>query len=147
MKNAYAMLAVNMVAGLAIMYLAMFAMIDGAADFFNNLNMLYMAVLMAAPMGMLMVATMPVMYPDRSTNLVLHVVFVLLFALALFGIRHQVGIGDRQFLRSMIPHHSGAILMCRKASLEDPDVVRLCERIQRSQREEIDEMNRLLARR
>ena len=70
---------------------------------------------------------------------------------AFFGsfalIRTQTTIGDTAFLRSMIPHHSGAILMCQEAKLSDPEVIRLCEAIKRSQRQEIDEMKAILARR
>ena len=47
----YAKFWVNMVLGLVVMYFVMFSMIDGARDFRNNLNMLYMAVTMWAPMG------------------------------------------------------------------------------------------------
>jgi uncharacterized protein (DUF305 family) len=46
----------------------------------------------------------------------------------------------------MIPHHSGAILMCREAPVSDPEIVALCGRIERSQRAEIDEMKAILAR-
>jgi uncharacterized protein (DUF305 family) len=46
----------------------------------------------------------------------------------------------------MIPHHSGAILMCREASPKDPEIVRLCSGIEESQRREIDEMKAILAR-
>ncbi|MDF2999020.1 MAG: hypothetical protein K0R27_4657 [Xanthobacteraceae bacterium] len=42
---------INMVLGLAVMYIVMFSMIDGWGDFRNNLNMFYMAVTMWAPMG------------------------------------------------------------------------------------------------
>jgi hypothetical protein len=31
----------------------------------------------------------------------------------------------------MIPHHSGAILMCEQAALTDPDIVALCRQIVR----------------
>ena len=55
----YAKFWVNMVLGLVVMYFVMFSMIDGARDFRNNLNMLYMAVTMWAPMGIFMLATMP----------------------------------------------------------------------------------------
>jgi uncharacterized protein (DUF305 family) len=51
-----------------------------------------------------------------------------------------VAIGDRAFLRSMIPHHSGAILMCEEARLEDPEVRALCKEIIESQQREIDWM-------
>jgi uncharacterized protein (DUF305 family) len=37
----------------------------------------------------------------------------------------------------MIPHHSGAILMCGQASLQDPELVRLCDSIKSSQASEI----------
>ena len=46
----------------------------------------------------------------------------------------------------MIPHHSGAILMCQQARLSDPQVVRLCGDIVKSQRQEIDEMKGILER-
>ena len=62
-------------------------------------------------------------------------------------VRTQTTIGDRDFLTSMIPHHSGAILMCREASLTDPEIIALCREITVSQRREIEQMNRLLARR
>jgi uncharacterized protein (DUF305 family) len=68
------------------------------------------------------------------------------FVLALAGIRSQAAIGDRQFVRSMIPHHSGAILMCREASLADAELRRLCDEISAGQREEIEQMERILAR-
>jgi len=44
----YTMLALNLTISLLIMYLAMFAMIWSVGDFFNNANMLYMALVMLA---------------------------------------------------------------------------------------------------
>ena len=55
-------------------------------------------------------------------------------------IRQQTGVSDRQFLRSMIPHHSGAILMCEKADIQDPEIKKLCEEIIASQQREIEQM-------
>lgn len=46
----------------------------------------------------------------------------------------------------MIPHHSGAILMCREANIADPEIVGLCEKIKRSQQDEIDQMKAILKR-
>lgn len=68
------------------------------------------------------------------------VIFAGCFAL----IRTQTTIGDREFLRSMIPHHSGAILMCANAHLENPEVKALCREIIASQRREIDRMKVML---
>jgi hypothetical protein len=55
-------------------------------------------------------------------------------------IRQQTGIGDTQFLRSMIPHHASAILMCERAAFEDPEIKELCSAILSSQQEQIDAM-------
>lgn len=146
MKPAYRSLAWQTLVGGVIMYLVMFVMIDRLSSFYNNLNMLYMTLMMVAPMVVLMVVAMPDMFPDKRRN-------VLLLggaALALFGsfalIRTQTTINDSAFLRSMIPHHSGAILMCEQASLTDPEVRALCRGIIAGQKQEIDQMKRILER-
>jgi Na+/serine symporter len=55
MKNAYASLALQTLVGGVIMYLVMFVMIDSLRSFCSNLNMLYMTLMMVAPMVVLMV--------------------------------------------------------------------------------------------
>jgi uncharacterized protein (DUF305 family) len=40
----------------------------------------------------------------------------------------------------MIPHHAGAILMCQRAPIDDPDIAGLCRSIVSSQQSEIDWM-------
>lgn len=142
----YLMFWVNMALGLAVMYVVMFTMIDGLGDFRNNLNMFYMAVTMWAPMGIFMLVTMPGMYPNRKANLALGVLFVVLTVGTFWATRAQALINDRQFIASMIPHHSGAILMCREASLSDPELVSLCGEIKQAQRKEIEQMERIAAR-
>jgi uncharacterized protein (DUF305 family) len=142
-KGGYASLIVQTIISGVIMYLVMFVMIDGLDSFYNNLNMLYMTVMMVAPMVVLMIMAMRHMFPSRGANLAgAIIVFVGSFAL----ISTQTTIGDRAFLRSMIPHHSGAILMCQRAKLTDPEIVRLCGEIERSQRQEIDQMKAILRR-
>jgi uncharacterized protein (DUF305 family) len=118
-------------------------MIDGPGDFRNNLNMFYMAVTMWAPMGVFMLATMPGMFPNRRMNMVLYGAFVLLTVLSFLGTRTQSFIDDRQFIESMIPHHSGAILMCREADIEDAELVALCGEIIEAQRREIEQMEEI----
>lgn len=137
---------INMALGLIVMYAVMFSMIDTRDDYRSNLNMLYMAITMWAPMGIFMLATMPGMFPNRRLNIALHGVFVLLTAGSLLATRWQSTIGDGQFIASMVPHHSGAILMCREAKLSDPELVALCESISRGQRSEIEQMNRIAQR-
>jgi len=58
----------------------------------------------------------------------------------------QLLIGDTQFLRSMIPHHSGAILMCERGKISDPEINTLCGQIIQSQKQEIDQMKQILTR-
>ena len=137
------MLWINMALGLLVMYVVMFSMIDGLGDFRNNLNMFYMAVTMWAPMGIFMLATMPGMFPNRRMNLVLHGVFIALTVLSFLATRTQFVIDDRQFIDSMIPHHSGAVLMCREADIEDAELVRLCGEIIEAQRREIQQMEEI----
>lgn len=145
-QSHYKQLALNLALSAIVMYVVMFSMIDGLSDFYNNLNMLYMALTMVAPMAVLMLLMMGSMYPNRRLNLILYALFAGVFVLAFAATRIQATIGNEQFLRAMIPHHSGAILMCREASITDPEIVALCGRIGRSQREEIDQMKAILAR-
>lgn len=145
-SSPYLMFALNMLLSLVAMYLVMFSMIDGLPDFRNNLNMLYMALTMVAPMGLLMLATMGGMYASRGINVALYAGLVALFLLAFAATRFQLRVDDRQFIASMVPHHSGAILMCREANLVDTELIRLCRDIATGQRREIEQMNAIKAR-
>ncbi|HEY8878330.1 MAG TPA: DUF305 domain-containing protein [Roseateles sp.] len=140
------MFGLNLVLSLIPMYLAMFTMIDGRDDFHNNVNMLYMALTMLAPMGMIMLATMPRMYPDKALNVGLHAALAVLFFASLFATRRQALVDDEQFIKSMIPHHSGAILMCREAKITDQELATLCSSISKGQRAEIVQMEAIAAR-
>lgn len=142
----YMLFWVNMIPALIIMYFVMFAMIDGWSDFRNNPNMFYMAVTMWAPMGVLMLATMPDMFRNRRYNTVLYILFAVLTVGSFWATRSQALIDDRQFINSMIPHHSGAILMCREADIADSELKALCQSISDGQRAEIEQMERIRAR-
>ena len=144
--SSYLMLGLNLLISGISMYFVMFTMIDGLLDFYNNLNTFYMVLMMVAPMAMIMVLTMGSMYRNRIANIVIVFGFAAVFALAFLFIRQQTTIGDIQFLRSMIPHHSSAILMCRQAQLSDPEIESLCQQIIQSQRGEIVQMKQILAR-
>jgi hypothetical protein len=148
-RRHYVMLALNLVVSSVIMYAVMYTMIWSFGDFFNNLNTIYMVLMMVTPMGMLMLLMMGMMYPNKRLNLLLHALFTLLFIAGLWGMRAQVLVGDRQFIRSMIPHHSGAILMCNRSSIEDAEIKELCfgpDGIIVGQAREIDQMKAILDR-
>ena len=142
----YMMLAVNLGLSLLVMYVAMFAMIWSWGEFIQNVNFFYMALVMWAPMGAIMLATMGGMYRNRKLNAALYVAFAAILVLSLVGIRQQSLVGDDQFLRSMIPHHSGAILMCEEAKLTDPEIRQLCGEIIQAQKDEISQMKRIMDR-
>lgn len=122
------------------MYVLMYAMVNSFSNVFHNFNQFYMAGLMTAPMIVIELSLMRAMFPDKTLNAI--IVAVSLVALVAFwiGIRQQTAIADEQFLKSMIPHHAGAILMCEKASLRDTEIKELCKTIIASQRSEIDQM-------
>lgn len=145
-RHHYLMLGVNLLLSLIIMYVAMFAMIWTWGEFVQNINFLYMALVMWAPMAAAMLLTMRPMYPNKKLNGLLYLGFAVVFILSMIGIREQSLVGDRQFLRSMIPHHSGAVLMCEKARITDPEVQKLCQGIINSQTSEIDQMKAMLER-
>ena len=145
-RHHYRMLGVNLIASLVIMYVAMFAMIWSWGEFIQNINFFYMALVMWAPMAAVMLLTMKGMYANRRLNLALYALFAIAFVASLYGIRAQALVGDRQFLRSMIPHHSGAILMCERALLRDSEIRSLCTQIIRAQQEEIAQMKAIRAR-
>jgi uncharacterized protein (DUF305 family) len=144
--NAYRSLALQTVISGIVMYLVMFAMINSIDHFFNNLNMVYMTLMMVTPMVVLMILAMRRMFQSKAANAVLILSSLVLFFGSFAAIRTQAAIGDRAFLRSMILHHSGAILMCRQASISDPQIIRLCGEIIESQQREIDEMKGMLQR-
>jgi uncharacterized protein (DUF305 family) len=80
-----------------------------------------------------------------TRNILIGASTILLIALIAFT-RYQTGIYDNDFLRSMIPHHSGAVLMCKNPRLEDPEIRSLCSEIIEGQLREIDQMKAILER-
>ncbi|MEN9110949.1 MULTISPECIES: DUF305 domain-containing protein [Lysobacteraceae] len=143
----YGRLLLMMALSFLAMYALMYAMVDQWANVYNNVNQFYMAGLMAAPMLLIELWLMSSMYPDRRRNLILAGVTVAFMLFCWWGIRTQAAVTDRQFIRSMIPHHAGAILMCEENRLKDPELVKLCQEIITSQKQEIAQMKQLLAER
>ncbi len=122
------------------MFILMYAMVDRFANVVVNLNQVYIAGLMAAPMVVIEIALMSMMYPNRKKNAVIVAISVVAGIVFWMSIRQQAAIGNAQFLRSMIPHHAGAILMCEQLRADDPGIKQLCTQIIESQREEIAQM-------
>jgi hypothetical protein len=142
----YQRFAVMMVLSFVLMFAFMYAMVDSLANVYPNLNQAYMAGLMVAPMAILELLLMGGMYPNKKWNVVIIGLAALFLLLCWFGIREQTAITNKSFLRSMIPHHAGAILMCNKAPITDAELRDLCSNIVKSQQQEIDQMKNMLQR-
>lgn len=145
-RGSYKALGIEMAVDFVIMYLVMYTMIAALDHLLLNINNVYMTLMMVAPMAVVMLIGMRSMFQSRRLNVTIGAIAALVFLASFAAMRAQGGVGDTQFLRSMIPHHSGAILMCERASLRNPEIVALCQEIVKSQQEEIAQMEAILAR-
>ncbi|MBA2500080.1 MAG: DUF305 domain-containing protein [Chitinophagaceae bacterium] len=143
-KMGYGKFAMMMLIGLIIMYLVMFLNITELNHYQTSVTRVYMAILMVAPMAFYMIAMMGKMYPSKNINLGIMVGSVVVFAITLWALRAQKPIGDVQYMKAMIPHHSSAILTSKKASISDPEVKKLSLEIIAAQEREIAEMKALI---
>lgn len=142
--KSYIRLLVALSISYVVMVIIMFSRVNVFSNVFLSLNQIYMAGLMVAPMLIIMLTVMGSMYQNKQLNIVLLVVGTALIGLFWMLVRTQTGVGNQQFLRSMIPHHASAILVCEQASITDSRIQQLCEEIIESQEREIREMKALM---
>jgi hypothetical protein len=124
----------------AAMYFFMYSMVDTFANVYPSLTKFYMTILMTAPMIIFELLIMGAMYSNKKFNMAIIGFSIGMIVIFWIFIRQQVGVTDKQFLQSMIPHHSAAILMCKAGHLQDPQIQDLCKRIAEGQQKEINEM-------
>jgi len=136
----YKKLLLMIVLSFIAMYILMYSMVDTFSNVIPNVNQFYMAGLMTMPMLVLELAIMGRMYSSKKLNLALYTTGFVLMAAFFTGIRQQAGVGDTQFLKSMIPHHAAAILMGKEAGVNDPEIKELIKNIISSQQAEIAQM-------
>ena len=141
----YVKLGLSLALSFVIMYVSGFARTDRWSNVLLNLNQVYMAGLMVAPMALVMLVTMRHMFKHKTLNVGLAVASAALTVLFWTLVRVQAGVGDEAFLRSMIPHHAAAVLVCQEADLTDPRIQQLCREIIEAQEREIAEMKGYLA--
>lgn len=143
-KSAYMGLFIMLVAHFVVMFGVMYTMVDSWENVVINLNQFYMTMMMVTPMTIGMLLFMSSMYRNKKINLLLYVSSTVLFIAFFYFMREQTFVGNEQFLKSMIPHHAGAILMCEEATLTDPDIITFCDGIIKAQEEEISIMKEML---
>ena len=128
------------------MFGIMFLNIVELNHFYISVNRIYMALLMVSAMAVIMMAMMYNMYPNKKKNNWIMIAGLVLFVITLAGIRTQTPIGDVQYMKGMIPHHSSAILTSENANIKDPEVRKLADGIIEAQKKEIAEMKAVLKR-
>ena len=145
-KSMYLPFGIMLVLNFIAMYILMYAMVDVFANVYSSFNQVYMAGLMTAPMAIMEIAIMRGMYQNKAWNFAIAGAGLVLLIILWWAIRVQAAVGDAQFIRSMIPHHAGAILMCKEAPIEDAELKQLCQEIISGQQKEIDQMKAILGR-
>ena len=129
-----------------IMYRVMFLNVDKTSHIYLSTTRTYMALLMILPMAVVMMLLMGKMYPKKRLNTIIILGSIVLFGIFLAGLRKQTSVGDIQYMKAMIPHHSSAIMTSENAAIKDPEVKKLSEQIIKSQKEEITQMEAILER-
>ncbi|HAW61517.1 MAG TPA: DUF305 domain-containing protein [Pseudomonas sp.] len=104
----------------------------------------WMALLMGAVMAVIMLSFMLSMYQKKRINIAIYIGSVVVFALTLWLVRSQATVGDAEYMKAMIPHHSIAIMTSERAQITDPRVRKLADEIIAAQRREISEMKYLI---
>ena len=111
-----AMIAISTIVMFGLMYLNTYAVSHVA---FSQTR-LWMAIVMGATMGVVMLGFMWSMYPNRAVNLAIVAGCALAFAAALWLVRSQQTVDDLSYMKAMIPHHSIAIMTSERAHIKDP---------------------------
>jgi len=125
---------------LGLMYLNTYAM----DHIFWSETRFYMALIMGASMGIVMLSFMLHMYTNKKVNSAIYAMSIVVFMAALYLVRSQHTVDDVSWMKAMIPHHSIAILTSEHANISDPRVRELAEAIIEAQRREIGEMKMLI---
>ena len=104
-----------------------------------------MALYMGGTIAIIILAFMLGMYGDKRKNIAIFAGSAVLILTSYGIVRAQSTVEDVSWMKAMIPHHSIAILTSERADLSDPRVQELAREIIETQREEIAEMERLIA--
>jgi len=135
-----------LVVSFIIMYTVMFLNVDELDHIYLSTTRTYMTLLMVLPMGILMLLVMGKMYPKKRLNTTIIISSFALIDILIAALRTQTPIGDVQYMKAMIPHHSSAIMTSKNANIRDTEVKKLSEQIIKSQEEEIAQMKAMLQR-
>ena len=144
--NPYLFYTITFLIGLFFMFeIVMSSDADQVGDITVSPNKFYRSMFGASLTGFGM-SSVALTKKDGNTPVAIPLIFLVIAAIAITLIRTQAFIGDNQWMRAMILHHSRAIFtskMIRKRT-KDPTVRKLANEIISSQEREIKEMWNLL---
>ncbi len=129
----------------AVMFALMYLNTYSIDHVFWSQTRFWMALVMGASMMAVMLLFLWGMYRSSAWNAAILVAAALVFGSALWLVRSQATVGDVDYMRAMIPHHSIAIMTSERAHIRDPRVRELADGIIDAQRREIAEMKALIA--
>lgn len=136
-ENHYPKFALSLFISFLVMYGVMFLNVDELDHIYLSLTRLYMTLLMVSPMATIMLLVMKKMYSNKTLNGAIIASSTIVFTLSLICLRTQAFIGDTQYMKAMIPHHSSAIMTSTHAGIKNAEVRELADSIIKSQRQEI----------
>lgn len=144
--TAYQKFGVTMAISFIIMYGIMFLNVSETNHIYLSLTRTYMTLLMISTMAIVMLLMMGKMYTNKKINSFIIIVSVLVFGLVFTALRTQTPVGDEQYMKAMIPHHSSAIMTSENANIQDPELRKLADDIIDAQKKEIAQMKAILDR-
>jgi uncharacterized protein (DUF305 family) len=144
--TAYQKFGVTMAISFIIMYGIMFLNVSETNHIYLSLTRTYMTLLMISTMAIVMLLMMGKMYSNKKINSFIIIISVLVFGLVFTALRTQTPVGDEQYMKAMIPHHSSAIMTSENANIQDPELRKLADDIIDAQKREIAQMKAILDR-
>ncbi len=143
-RKMYLRFAAMIVTGMFVMYWVMFVGSYELSHIRFSQSRVYMALVMGGAMTLVMLGWMLNMYKNTKVNIGIVAVGLLLLGLGTVLDRSQATVGDVEFMKAMIPHHSLAITRSERFNVDDVRVCELAVAISEAQRREIDEMDWLI---
>lgn len=144
MKKDYIKYFVMIATSSILMYMVMYLNTYEIGHVYFSEMRAYITVLSTCVMAIVMLIFMLNMLKNKKVNLIIVSVSVLVFVSSFLLMRNQTTIDDIDYMEAMIPHHSIAILASERANITDKRVKTLANSIIEAQKEEIEEMKKLI---
>ena len=119
-------------------------MVNSYNDINSNYGKVYMSIIMVS--YMLLINTMINDYHYNRISGNIYLTIFILIGIMIYVYRNQIGVNDKEYLKSMIEHHSMAILTSKEIikKSEDYNVLKIAKSIVQQQEDEINKMRDLV---